>query len=1113
MKIGQKIRRFLAKLFLTHKRVIPSTTYFPFTVNQGNFEVVIPLERSFRFVHEPVRINSNLSNFIGRAKDVESMTERILFSEGGSFLVTGYRGVGKTSFIYQVIRKLEESLVWAEAFLGKTEIVDIHLNVARPLQPSELMHFILRRLYERLIEKGIYYLLDAELQNDLTLAYYRTSLNMARKLSESSENSFGVPEASLSSDWMKASIKMSWSSKYNKTKNQEMSYLGYDDKAAEHDIISVSRRLASGYFKREYFWKFMRFMSSNYRENKIGLKIIFVFDELDKLDELNHKNSNNEPIIDQILASLKNLFTTSGVTFVFVAGKDLQERWLDDIGKGDSIYESVFSFDKYLPCLWNDINEISDKFVDKSKRIKSYDQAIFENFKKYLAYKGRGIPRRTIRTFNQYVKWHEEHPMLALTRQNIRKVKFFADLQDELESNEKSLFGVSHEEIRGTQADKHRLGIYYLIDWILRQGNSEFTFDDLLSATKLLSIKISLAEKIAPEICVEIIRILLKADYIQEIKASLRLVKIDEMGIVDIKKTPENKRYKITPRRLVEMSGFGVDNDVNEDFSVLSPTIPHISPIQKDLVLSESEYKIIREIGRGGMGIVYEAYDQRNNVRLAIKIMSDTKNQLLVERFKREAMIMEKLDHPNIVKLYKWGENNGQPYIAMEYLDGITLERAISRLGKLDSAVACSIFNSISEGINYLHGHGLVRNDIKPNNIMLTSTGRICLIDFGITKPQRSYTDLRVEFTTEVGMLIGTPQYMAPEQFVDSFADERSDIYSLGVVMYRVLTGKLPIEDENPADIIRKHSTGRLIPPSQLIPIQPIFNDLILKCLEIQPDDRFQTIDDVSNALLKVGGKLPPIEIRSKLIDIRKLVEEVESRDCIDTAVGNDNGSEVEGHTIISLPISLVPSTLPGGGYLSTVDSESDLQKSVHPSYKQRPEKLRIESNDTGAPISSLPYTYVSSSNLTNATPASNSNEVNDLLINHSNWLISLLTGSAVFNLKNLGFGYLLENKTNIGRGSENIIVLDDITVSRYHAEFTLKDNLLFVYDLNSYFGTYVNGERIVRRKLIKNGDEIRINSSVFRVSRLSYLGLPTLPSYNTLDSFWPSWKHGDKQN
>jgi len=133
-----------------HQKQAPE---FPFSKNFSQFEAAIPLKPEFRFAHEPLQAAAN-GRFIGRRPEMEALAERILFSEGGSFLITGYRGVGKTSFIIQVLKKLEEALPWAESFLGETRILDVHLNLARPLQPAELMHHIIRRLYDRLRRPG-----------------------------------------------------------------------------------------------------------------------------------------------------------------------------------------------------------------------------------------------------------------------------------------------------------------------------------------------------------------------------------------------------------------------------------------------------------------------------------------------------------------------------------------------------------------------------------------------------------------------------------------------------------------------------------------------------------------------------------------------------------------------------------------------------------------------------------------------------------------------------------------------------------------------------------------------------------------------------------------------
>src|SRR5215475_31066 len=154
---GGIARRYWEKLFRSRRigfeTVVEIRSDPPFAIYRDKCEVTVPLLQSFRFVHEPIGFTSG-AQFVGRRNEMESLAERILFSEGGSFLVTGYRGVGKTSFVNQVIRKLEEALPWAKPLLGETEIVDIYLNVARPVQPSEIMHHIIRRLYDRLVEKG-----------------------------------------------------------------------------------------------------------------------------------------------------------------------------------------------------------------------------------------------------------------------------------------------------------------------------------------------------------------------------------------------------------------------------------------------------------------------------------------------------------------------------------------------------------------------------------------------------------------------------------------------------------------------------------------------------------------------------------------------------------------------------------------------------------------------------------------------------------------------------------------------------------------------------------------------------------------------------------------------
>lgn len=1016
----------------------------PYSWLSGAFEARVPLVESFRFVHEPISGNSAY-RFVGRQSELQSFAQRILFSEGGSFLVTGYRGVGKTSFINQVVSQLEAAALWADSFLGRTEVVDVYLNIARPIQPGELMHHIIRRLYDRLNEKGVYQFLNKDLQDELMLAYQRTSVNMARKLAEASERSFGFNEASLGGDWMKATVKASWSSKQSRTQNYEMSFLGYDDKAAEHDIIRLSRLLASGYTKSENrLTRFRRALAGQEAE-RTRLKIVFVFDELDKLEEFKVKaEDNDKPVIDQILGALKNLFTTSGVTFVFVAGKDLQERWLEDVGKGDSVYESVFSYDKYLPCMWADVNAVCDGLVDWNRGLASYEKQVFADFKMFLAYKGRGIPRRIIRTFNEYVEWSSNYPALAFTRQSLRRVRFYAGLQEALVKNDKLLFGEPHEETLGTQSDKRRLGVYYLIDWIVNQGAAEFTLKDVLRASGRLSGKIALAEEIAPGIIEEIIRILVEHDYLQEIHKGLGQVIIGNAVAGD------ERKYRVAPRRLVEMGG-----QVEEGEDARLFVEPGVTVVrQKERIKRIGHYSVIDLIGQGGMGTVYKATDDLTGMTAAVKVLSEDlgRREEFVQRFEREANVMSKLHHPNVVQFYDWGvDGEGRSYIAMEYLDGLTLDSVVARLGKMGLEFAVPIAIAVAEAAHYINEQGYVRNDIKPHNIMLTTAGRVCLLDFGITKSVKPMADTNQSAITAAGAFVGTPLYAAPEQFDKGEADARADIYSVGVVLYRMLTGNLPFDGEGAFEIIRAHLNQKPEPPSRYAFVPPSVEAVVLKCLEKNPEDRFQKGAEFVAALKDAIGDLAPADLSLLVSKVKAEVAEINAVNRITTLAPSSNSLIVPQMAIepeeVAMP-SPASSTVPLAKWEPTMTEPA----------------VTI-----GSPVSaSIPQ----------APPESLGSSIKE----PEPYLIHLAGDDERLELGDTSElrEYKLLPETSIGRSPQNVIALNDAKVSRHHASINYKNGMWVLRDLNSFRGVYVNGARVIDSCSLADGDKIRLGDSVF---------------------------------
>ena len=354
------------------------------------------------------------------------------------------------------------------------EVVDVWLNIARPVQPSELMHYVIRCIYDRLNERSIYDKLDTELRNDLSLAFERTSFNMVRKREESQQRTLGLRETILDT------LSVKWATKRSRVLSAEHSYLGYDDRAAEHDVIRISQRLSLGYVPHGSWWSRYLFGGRRSSASPMRLKIVMVFDELDKLEECASEPGSAKRAIDDVLSALKNLFTTSGISFIFVAGKDLHDRWIEDVGRGDSVYESVFAYDKYLPCLWLDVGTMCDGWLSPVQPLDPYPQFVFDEFKKYIAYRGRGIPRLVIRSFNEYVKWDATSPVLLFRAQDVRRIRCFAQLSDLLNAHSRVLFGES-QEAAGTQNDRRRLGVHYLVDWILKQGDRVFFITPLPS--------------------------------------------------------------------------------------------------------------------------------------------------------------------------------------------------------------------------------------------------------------------------------------------------------------------------------------------------------------------------------------------------------------------------------------------------------------------------------------------------------------------------------------------------------------------------------------------------------------------------------------------------------
>jgi eukaryotic-like serine/threonine-protein kinase len=268
--------------------------------------------------------------------------------------------------------------------------------------------------------------------------------------------------------------------------------------------------------------------------------------------------------------------------------------------------------------------------------------------------------------------------------------------------------------------------------------------------------------------------------------------------------------------------------------------------------LFDGRYRIIRKLGSGGMANVYLAEDQELGRRVAIKILNErhANDEQFVERFRREAKNAAGLSHPNIVSIYDRGEAEGTYYIAMEFLDGRSLKELINARGPAPVHVAIDYARKILDALRFAHRNGIVHRDIKPHNVIVDAEGRVKVTDFGIARAGTSQM-------TEVGSIIGTAQYLSPEQAKGAPVDQTSDLYSVGIVLYELLTGKVPFTGDSSVEIAMKHISATPAPPSSLRPDIPEDLDLIvLRALAKTPEERYPSAEEMDKDLARVAQGL-----------------------------------------------------------------------------------------------------------------------------------------------------------------------------------------------------------------------------------------------------------------
>jgi serine/threonine protein kinase len=262
----------------------------------------------------------------------------------------------------------------------------------------------------------------------------------------------------------------------------------------------------------------------------------------------------------------------------------------------------------------------------------------------------------------------------------------------------------------------------------------------------------------------------------------------------------------------------------------------------------ESRYQVLKELGRGGMGIVFQAYDKELKEQVAIKVLSPhlSSDPDALERLKREVSSARRVTHPNVIRIHDISEFNGLHFISMEFFEGISLKDYIKKTGILSLMQSLNIALQICDGLEAAHRQGVIHRDLKSQNVIIGSTNQIKIIDFGLARAGN------LGGLTATGLIMGTPEYMAPEQVAGKSVDERADIYSLGIILYEMFTGRVPFTGDSAIAVGFKQLKEDPPKPRDINPqLPPEIESVILQALEKNPLSRFLSVGELKANLEK----------------------------------------------------------------------------------------------------------------------------------------------------------------------------------------------------------------------------------------------------------------------
>ncbi|MGH2510434.1 MAG: protein kinase domain-containing protein, partial [Ktedonobacteraceae bacterium] len=455
---------------------------------------------------------------------------------------------------------------------------------------------------------------------------------------------------------------------------------------------------------------------------------------------------------------------------------------------------------------------------------------------------------------------------------------------------------------------------------------------------------------------------------------------------------------------------------------------------------SLGQFRIVERIGAGGMATVFKAYQPVLDRYVAVKVLPDyhARDPIFKERFLREARSVAKLDHTNIVQIYLFGEEESITYIVMQYVDGGTLKDTLKQLGPLPAVDALKFVIQAAEGLGAAHQHGIIHRDVKPANMLLRKDGHLLLSDFGIVKILEGTTNL-----TRVGTGIGTPQYMSPEQGTGQAVDASSDIYSLGIVLFHCLTGRVPFNAESPLAITVKHINEPLpVAFMRHANVPPQLEQVIVKMTAKVPAERYQTTTECVSELVRAAAS-----VRIQLPwNIMPHVDNAEPLVVVNQPV-RPNQSQLNQSPVHSNPLQPLArqSMVTVSCFRCQAQNSSDRLYCTSCGYELADRKAAVDRvvGPSGRPILAR---------------------------------FSIQNG----NLAGRAFRFH-QDLTSIGRTNGNDLILNGGTVSRQHARLWFDNGRWYLADVKSANGTFVNNLRLQPNQpvALNDGDVLNFGEEI----------------------------------